>query len=69
MDTLVIGGNMPKVIAWYDNKMGYSTRVADLVAYVTMEPFESERVFRKARRLSHWCRRRYDGVGGINTRS
>ncbi len=58
MDTLVIGGNMPKVIAWYDNEMGYSTRVADLVAYATMKQFESERVFRKARLMSHWCRRR-----------
>ena len=62
MDTLVIGGNMPKVIAMYDNKMGYSTRVADLVAYVTMKQFESERVFREARLMSHWCRRRYEGV-------
>ena len=35
---------MPKVIALYDNKMGYSTWVADLVAYVTMKQFESERV-------------------------
>ena len=29
VDTLVVVGNMPKVIAWYDNEMGYSTRVAD----------------------------------------
>ena len=34
MDTLVIGGNMAKVIAWYDNEWGYSMRVADLVAYM-----------------------------------
>jgi glyceraldehyde 3-phosphate dehydrogenase len=34
LDTLVIGGNMAKVIAWYDNEWGYSMRVADLVAYV-----------------------------------
>jgi len=34
MDTLVIGGNMAKVIAWYDNEWGYSVRVADLVAYM-----------------------------------
>jgi glyceraldehyde 3-phosphate dehydrogenase len=32
--TMVIGGTMVKVIAWYDNEWGYSCRVADLVAYV-----------------------------------
>ena len=37
LDTLVIGGNMVKVIAWYDNEWGYSMRVADLVAYVAMK--------------------------------
>ena len=34
LDTLVIGGNLAKVIAWYDNEWGYSMRVADLVHYV-----------------------------------
>lgn len=34
VDTLVIGGTMVKVIAWYDNEWGYSCRVADLVAYM-----------------------------------
>jgi glyceraldehyde 3-phosphate dehydrogenase (phosphorylating) len=48
MDTLVIGGNMAKVIAWYDNEWGYSMRVADLVAYVAMRQSESERVVKKA---------------------
>jgi glyceraldehyde 3-phosphate dehydrogenase len=32
--TMVLGGNMVKVIAWYDNEWGYSCRVADLVAHV-----------------------------------
>ena len=32
--TMVMGGTMVKVIAWYDNEWGYSCRVADLVAYV-----------------------------------
>jgi glyceraldehyde 3-phosphate dehydrogenase (phosphorylating) len=32
--TMVLGGNMVKVIAWYDNEWGYSCRVADLIAYV-----------------------------------
>ena len=34
MDTLVIGGDLAKVVAWYDNEWGYSLRVADLVTYV-----------------------------------
>jgi glyceraldehyde 3-phosphate dehydrogenase len=32
--TMVIGGTMVKVIAWYDNEWGYSCRVADLIAFV-----------------------------------
>jgi glyceraldehyde 3-phosphate dehydrogenase len=34
IDTLVIGGNLAKVVSWYDNEWGYSVRVADLVHYV-----------------------------------
>ena len=30
--TMVLGGTMVKVIAWYDNEWGYSCRVADLIA-------------------------------------
>ncbi len=30
----VIDGNMVKVISWYDNEWGYSTRIADLVKYI-----------------------------------
>jgi glyceraldehyde 3-phosphate dehydrogenase len=29
--TMVIGGNMVKVLSWYDNEMGYSCRAADLM--------------------------------------
>ncbi len=29
--TLVVGGNCVKVIAWYDNEWGYSSRVHDLI--------------------------------------
>jgi len=29
--TMVTGGNMVKVVAWYDNEWGYSTRLCDLV--------------------------------------
>ncbi|MEK7354277.1 MAG: type I glyceraldehyde-3-phosphate dehydrogenase, partial [Chloroflexota bacterium] len=32
--TMVIGNNMVKVVAWYDNEWGYSCRLGDLVAYV-----------------------------------
>ncbi len=32
--TMVMGGTMVKVIAWYDNEWGYSCRVADLIAFV-----------------------------------
>jgi glyceraldehyde 3-phosphate dehydrogenase len=34
LSTMAMGGNMVKVIAWYDNEWGYSCRVADLVALV-----------------------------------
>ena len=27
--TMTIGDNMVKVVSWYDNKMGYSTRLAE----------------------------------------
>jgi len=32
--TMVLGGNMAKVLAWYDNEWGYSCRVADLIDYM-----------------------------------
>jgi len=32
--TMVLGGTMVKVIAWYDNEWGYSCRCADLIATV-----------------------------------
>ncbi|MCK9274404.1 MAG: type I glyceraldehyde-3-phosphate dehydrogenase [Syntrophales bacterium] len=32
--TQVLGGNMAKVVAWYDNEWGYSCRVADLAHYI-----------------------------------
>ena len=33
--TKVIEGRMVKVIAWYDNETGYSSRVRDLIIYLT----------------------------------
>ncbi|HPZ71015.1 MAG TPA: type I glyceraldehyde-3-phosphate dehydrogenase [Peptococcaceae bacterium] len=32
--TMVMGSRMVKVMAWYDNEMGYSYRVIDLAAYI-----------------------------------
>jgi glyceraldehyde 3-phosphate dehydrogenase len=33
-NTMVVGSNLVKVVAWYDNEWGYSCRLADLAAYV-----------------------------------
>ena len=32
--TMVIGGNMVKILAWYDNEWGYSCRLGDLAIYM-----------------------------------
>ena len=32
--TKVLGGNLAKVVSWYDNEWGYSSRVVDLVTFV-----------------------------------
>lgn len=34
LSTMVIGGNMVKVVSWYDNEWGYSNRIVDLVNYI-----------------------------------
>ena len=34
LSTMVVGKNMVKVVAWYDNEWGYSCRVADLVLFL-----------------------------------
>jgi glyceraldehyde 3-phosphate dehydrogenase len=34
LSTMVMEGNMVKVLSWYDNEMGYSTRVVDLASYM-----------------------------------
>jgi glyceraldehyde 3-phosphate dehydrogenase len=34
LSTMVIGSNKVKVLAWYDNEWGYSSRVVDLVKFV-----------------------------------
>lgn len=35
--TINVGDNFFKVVSWYDNEMGYSIRVADLVAYMVKQ--------------------------------
>ena len=37
IDTIAVGGNLVKVVAWYDNEWGYSCRVADLVNFVAQK--------------------------------
>ena len=32
--TIVIGGDLVKVLSWYDNEWGYSTRIADLIHFL-----------------------------------
>ncbi|MDD3840126.1 MAG: type I glyceraldehyde-3-phosphate dehydrogenase [Clostridia bacterium] len=34
LSTMVIEGNMVKVLSWYDNEWGYSNRIIDLVSYI-----------------------------------
>jgi glyceraldehyde 3-phosphate dehydrogenase len=39
LSTMVIGGNMVKVIGWYDNEWGYTCRLVDLAAYIADKGF------------------------------
>jgi glyceraldehyde 3-phosphate dehydrogenase len=39
LSTMVTGGNMVKVIAWYDNEWGYSCRIADLAYFIAEKGF------------------------------
>ncbi len=34
LSTIVIGGNMVKLLGWYDNEWGYCNRLADLSAFI-----------------------------------
>ncbi|AEG16781.1 type I glyceraldehyde-3-phosphate dehydrogenase [Desulfofundulus sp. TPOSR] len=37
--TMVIGEDMVKVVAWYDNEWGYSNRILDLILYMARRGF------------------------------
>jgi glyceraldehyde 3-phosphate dehydrogenase len=39
LSTMVLGGNLVKVVAWYDNEWGYSSRVADLANFIGQKGF------------------------------
>jgi glyceraldehyde 3-phosphate dehydrogenase len=39
LSTMVLGGTMVKVMAWYDNEWGYSCRIADLAAFIAGKGF------------------------------
>ncbi|MGC8658929.1 MAG: type I glyceraldehyde-3-phosphate dehydrogenase [Desulfomonilaceae bacterium] len=34
LSTMVVGDNMVKVLSWYDNESGYSTRMTDLAVFI-----------------------------------
>ena len=34
LSTNVVGGNLVKVAAWYDNEWGYACRISDLCDYL-----------------------------------
>jgi len=37
LSTMVEGGNLVKVLAWYDNEWGYSCRIADLTNFISQK--------------------------------
>jgi glyceraldehyde 3-phosphate dehydrogenase len=37
LSTNVIDGTMVKILSWYDNEWGYSSRIAQLVDYVRLQ--------------------------------
>ncbi|MEE1130702.1 MAG: type I glyceraldehyde-3-phosphate dehydrogenase [Caryophanon sp.] len=41
LSTMVLEGRMAKVVSWYDNEIGYSTRLMDLALYVAEQGFSN----------------------------
>jgi glyceraldehyde 3-phosphate dehydrogenase len=44
LSTMVMGSRKVKVLAWYDNEWGYSSRVVDLILYVAQEMAKTNQV-------------------------
>ena len=42
--TKVLGGNLVKVVAWYDNEWGYSNRIIDLIVFLTRKGLSPSKV-------------------------
>lgn len=42
LSTMVLDGNLAKVVAWYDNEWGYSCRVADLSYYMMIGALQED---------------------------
>lgn len=42
LSTAVIGGNLVRIIAWYDNETGYSQRVVDLAGFIAGQELREE---------------------------
>lgn len=40
LSTMVMEGRMAKVVSWYDNEIGYSTRLMDLALYIAEQGIE-----------------------------
>ncbi len=42
LSTMIVGGNMARVVSWYDNEWSYSSRVADLALYLKRREAEEK---------------------------
>lgn len=42
LSTMVMEGRMVKVVSWYDNEIGYSTRLMDLALYIAAQGIEED---------------------------
>jgi glyceraldehyde-3-phosphate dehydrogenase (NAD(P)) len=60
--TMVLGDDMVKVVAWYDNEWGYSQRVVDLFLFLRdrREPIPFVWRFFRNGAIGHWRLRRLD---------
>ena len=51
LSTMVTGGNLVRVISWYDNEWSYSCRVADLALYIKKKEMEEKEVLTAGDRM------------------